>query len=448
VLMPTGMGKSLCYQIPALTGDGLTLVISPLIALMKDQVDGLHRKKIDAAFINSSLTSKERKKRYQQISDGAFKLLYVTPERFRKKEFVDFIRKRRIHLLAVDEAHCISEWGHDFRPDYTRLKEFREILSNPVTIALTATATPDVQKDIIHQLGLNEDDTEIFNEGIERSNLVLSVKNIYGEQEKLEFIIEQTKKLPGATIVYFSLIKTLETFSNHLLSAGIDHLCYHGKRAKDDRRKVQNVFMEADDKLILATNAFGMGVDKENIRNVIHCETPGAMESYYQEIGRSGRDGKKSECILLYDEQDLLIQMDFIKWNNPDYDFYKRLHQVLSEEMEAANSYGIDWLKDKIIFRGRFDFRLETALSIFDRYGVTEGDIERFNLKLVSGLPEQLSEKMIEEKVMADRKKLHVMLRYVKEEGCRKAFVHDYFGVHHESGCGSCDTCLDLKTGE
>ena len=189
VIMPTGSGKSLIYQVPALILDDLTVVISPLIALMKDQVDVLVKKAIDATFINSSLSKTERELRYNNVAEGKYKLLYVTPERFRKKEFLSILQKRKISLLAVDEAHCISQWGHDFRPDYTRLAEFRQLMNNPTTIALTATATPQVQKDIIKQLNLKESEVELFHEGIDRPNLHLEVHSIWGEQEKLENIL-------------------------------------------------------------------------------------------------------------------------------------------------------------------------------------------------------------------------------------------------------------------
>jgi len=225
VIMPTGMGKSICYQLPALLQGELTLVISPLIALMKDQVDALNRKNIDAAFINSSLGKREREARYKAVADGEYKLLYVTPERFRKAEFVEVIRKRNIGLLAVDEAHCISEWGHDFRPDYTRLYEFRKIVGEPATIALTATATADVQDDIIKQLGLQNDEVEVFHEGIERPNLHLDVKDAYGESGKLNCILEMLKQQSGSGIIYFSLIKTLKGFSELLFSKKIRHYC-------------------------------------------------------------------------------------------------------------------------------------------------------------------------------------------------------------------------------
>ncbi|MEW6291445.1 MAG: ATP-dependent DNA helicase RecQ [Thermodesulfobacteriota bacterium] len=441
VMMPTGMGKSVCYQIPALMLPGLTLVISPLIALMKDQVDGLRAKNIDAAFINSSLTRAERDKRLQALAQGAYRLLYVTPERFRKPSFAALITKRPISLLAVDEAHCISQWGHDFRPDYTRLREFRNMLGNPLTIALTATATPDVQQDIITQLGLTPAAIKIFHEGINRPNLQLGVVDLYGDDDKLAVIASQYRRQPGSTIVYFSLIKTLERFSSLLGRGNIAHCCYHGGLDQAERRRIQNLFMAGDSNLILATNAFGMGIDKADIRHVIHAEVPGSMEAYYQEIGRAGRDGAVSDCTLLYDEHDLLIQMDFIKWNNPDAGFYRRLYQMLADDREAANSGGIEWLKERLLFKNRHDFRLETALSMFDRFGTTEGSLAGHDLHVTAPLPAELGPKKIADKMLAEQKKLHFMVCYIKTEGCRKALIHDYFGMDHPASCGACDNC-------
>ncbi len=441
VIMPTGMGKSICFQIPALLhaqqhGDGpkgLVLVVSPLIALMKDQVDALVRKGISAAYINSSLSRKEREAGYTAVSEGQYALLYVTPERFRKPEFVEVIGKRDIRLLAVDEAHCISEWGHDFRPDYTRLEEFRGLVGNPTTIALTATATPDVQRDIVRQLGLTADNVKLFHEGIDRPNLQLLVEQVWGQDEKQEHILEIARRPElqgGSGIVYFTLIKTLMQFSDRLRQAGLPHVCYHGDLERTARRRIQNEFMQGECPLVLATNAFGMGIDKEDIRFVTHADLPGSMEAYYQEIGRAGRDGLASRCVLLYDESDLATQMEFMGWSNPDAEFYERVYDFLSQEMEQVRAFGMEWLREKLHFKDRFDHRLETVISMLDRYGVTEGDIEPRTLEVVTPLPAALSNKeRLEEKLHRDQQKLFALLQYVKHEGDRKQYIHEYFGL-------------------
>jgi ATP-dependent DNA helicase RecQ len=440
VIMPTGSGKSLTYQIPALLMEDLTIVISPLISLMKDQVDVLRSREIDAAYINSSLTKGEREKRYHNTVKGKYKLLYVTPERFRKKEFTDVLKRRIISMLVIDEAHCISEWGHDFRPDYTRIKEFRSTMNHPPTIALTATATPVVQKDIIHQLGIKSSQIKVYHEGIDRPNLYLEVLGIWGEEEKLIKIEQIIKNNPGNGIIYFVLIKDLVTMSELLEKKKIKHLRYHGDLSADQRKRIQNVFMRGENNIVLATNAFGMGIDKENIRFVTHAQIPSSLESYYQEIGRAGRDGKPSHCGLLYDEQDLNIQLEFIKWNNPTAGFYDRLYRLLQSDIERANAEGMDYLREQLTYKNRRDFRLETAIGILDRYGVIEGDLANKNLRLVNEIPQELIDQdYLNRKLKNEQNKLYQMVLYVKEKICRKAFIHKYFGLKYRDRCYTCD---------
>jgi ATP-dependent DNA helicase RecQ len=330
-IMPTGGGKSLCYQLPAIARDGLTLVVSPLIALMKDQVDGLTALGISATFINSSLPPAEAFERIEHMANGRYDLVYIAPERLRSSLFLEKLRATKLQLLAVDEAHCISEWGHDFRPDYARLGRLRRQLNNPQTIALTATATPDVRADIVAQLQLRE--PKIFITGFSRPNLHFEAQQATSEQHRDQMLIDFLRATPGAGIVYSATRKGCEQLVPLLsATAGRRVDLYHAGLEPDDRRRVQDDFMNDKTPIIVATNAFGMGIDKPDLRFVVHYNIPGTLEAYYQEAGRAGRDGLPSRCLLLFAHRDRRIQEYFIESAYPQpeivatvYDFLRRI---------------------------------------------------------------------------------------------------------------------------
>ena len=327
VVMPTGSGKSLCYQLPALLLDGVTLVVSPLIALMKDQVDGLVQNQVPATFINSALTPSEQGQRLREIQQGRYKLVYIAPERFRNPGFMEGIQSCRVSLFAVDEAHCVSEWGHDFRPDYLRLKEVAERLGHPPVAALTATATPDVRRDIITQLGLRQPVT--FVAGFDRPNLRFQVKMVEGEKDKIDAILNLLKKEPQRGIIYAATRKNVETVTRALQSMGYKSGGYHAGMEMESRKSVQDRFMEGSVPVVVATNAFGMGIDKADLRFVIHYDIPGSIEAYYQEVGRAGRDGKPAVCLLLFNYADTFTQEFFINGSYPPRDMIEEVYQVL-----------------------------------------------------------------------------------------------------------------------
>jgi len=327
VILPTGGGKSLCYQVPALLLPGLTVVISPLISLMKDQVDALAARGLPATFINSTLTASEVADRFARAARGEYKLVYLAPERFDVGSAAERLRAMGVSLLAVDEAHCISEWGHDFRPAYLRIRQVRERLGAPPTVALTATATSEVRSDIVRQLALSDPETVIT--GFDRRNLHYSVVRTRTESDKDLALTQALRDSEGLAVVYASTRRAVERITQMLGRRKIRAVGYHAGLDDAHRREVQEAFMREEARVIVATNAFGMGIDKPNVRLVVHHAMPGTLEAYYQEAGRAGRDGLHSDCVLLHAFRDRFTHEFFIKSSYPERDTVEKVYAEL-----------------------------------------------------------------------------------------------------------------------
>ncbi len=448
VVMPTGGGKSLCYQLPALVRDGVAIVVSPLIALMKDQVDALRQREIPATMINSTIAYAEQRDRIRAMARGEFKLVYIAPERFRSEAFTAALAEARVSFVAVDEAHCLSQWGHDFRPDYLRVGKALEKLGRPQVAAFTATATPEVRADILKHLALREPTR--FVTGFSRPNLRLSVLHTGGETDKYERIRHLIRE-HGTGIVYCASRKRVEEVSETLAGEGVSVVAYHGGMSDEIRERAQNEFLTRRKNVAVATNAFGMGIDRPDIRFVIHFEVPGSIEAYYQEAGRAGRDGGPAVCELLFNFADTRIQEFFIDGNNPGISLisetYEMLRALADEKNEVA--IGINDLAGRM-GSGTNAMAVGSTLGILSRNGV----IERFDVpgRRVRGTrllrPELRGEDLaldmtaLEEKERRDRAKLRAMIDFAYGRTCRQQWILSYFGeTEGVRACGNCDCC-------
>lgn len=385
-VMPTGGGKSLCYQLPSLARSGTTIVVSPLIALMKDQIDTLRRRGIHARLLNSSQSARERDEVMRELASGSVPMVYVAPERLRNGRFLEALGSANVTLLAVDEAHCVSEWGHDFRPDYLRLGKFRErYLGGVQTIALTATATPTVRNDICDLLGLES--PAIFVTGFARTNLHFAVSHCGGDREKdawLETYLSDRSGGAGesgghesdsaggsaAGIVYAATRKRCEELGEWLPEkTGRRVGVYHAGLHPDERRRVHEAFMSGELSVIVATNAFGMGIDKANIRFVVHYNMPGSLEAYYQEAGRAGRDGEPSDCVLLFSYHDRYVQEFFIENRYPSRETVRKVYQYLLSRPEDPIELTLDQVREAIAVKDGSE-AVGTAETLLGRAGV------------------------------------------------------------------------------
>ncbi len=330
-VLPTGGGKSICYQVPAIVRGGLTIVISPLIALMQDQVAALQVRNVRSTFINSSLSRREIEQRWTDAEFGRYRLLYLAPERLSSEQFLARAERLDIRSVAVDEAHCISEWGHHFRPEYRRIADALEHIGRPPVIAVTATATPEVRRDIVEQLRLR--DPQIFVRGFDRPNIVWSVFDTADRRSQVKRVLDG---VPGTGIVYAATRRGVEEWAAWLRQQGVSAAAYHGGMPNEKRNAVQEAWITDEVRVIAATNAFGMGIDKPDVRFVIHDGVPASLESYYQEAGRGGRDGKRSYAVLLYQPPDRQVQQALIDASHPSLESIRKVYDTVTSMAQIA----------------------------------------------------------------------------------------------------------------
>src|SRR5215510_10162847 len=449
VVMPTGGGKSLCYQLPALLFTGVTLVVSPLIALMKDQVDALNARDIAATYVNSSLSYDDQLARLRGMSRGQYRLIYVAPERFRNARFVESLKGCKISLFAVDEAHCISQWGHDFRPDYLRLREAADALGGPRIIALTATATPQVRSDIASQLGLKKASSHIA--GFDRHNLTLRVEPCKSDNDRVTTAYQIVKRAKGSGIIYCSTRKAVDEVSGKLRRLGLTVGAYHAGLDEAKRSRMQDYFMAGDLDAIVATNAFGMGVDKSDIRFVTHYNLPGSIEAYYQEVGRAGRDGLPSLCTLLFNYVDTRTHEFFIEGSYPPRHMVEEVYACLlgmgleTIHLSASALAPRVGIKNEIAINSALIY-LEKADHIARQQGRDSG-IRMIDRAPVAELRVDWND--ISARETAERRKLREMVNFAYHEKCLRRFILRYFGDRKEAANCRCSNCQPkLKWGE
>ena len=433
-ILPTGAGKSLCFQLPAQLVEGSTVVVSPLLALIQDQTEKLDKAGVENTRLDSTLSVEEERAAMSEIGKSD-RLVYVTPERLERPEVRDQLKKRGVAMLVVDEAHCVSQWGHDFRPAYLSIREAAKELGDPPVLALTATATFELADDIVKQLGMRK--PEIVRTDPERENLFFEVQRTPSEERKLAALAALLRETTGGAIVYTATVASAEALHESLRAAGLPVTIYHGRLGKTAREQNQHAFMNDAARIVVATSAFGLGIDKPDVRLVVHYMFPDSLEAYYQEAGRAGRDGKPARAVLLYRLEDRRVRAYFLGGKYPKRDDLLAVHEALVSGARSASAVAeITKLGDR---------RVKVIVAELDAMGVVKR--KRGALEVVRQFEDRHEldrfATSYESRFATDRDKLEEMMLYAQSTGCRVRRIVEYFGEELVDDCGHCDNCRD-----
>ena len=441
-VMPTGHGKSAIYQLAATLLDGVTVVVSPLIALQHDQVEKLEGIGADdAVALNSTQRVAETREAWEDLESGDAEFVFLAPEQLAKEEVVDRLRQLEPSLFVVDEAHCVSSWGHDFRPDYLRLGHVIEALGHPTTAALTATAAPPVREEIVERLGMRRPRQVV--RGFDRPNIYLEVEREMDDDAKRKAVVERAllEKKPG--LVYVATRKDAEHYAEELAAAGLRAESYHAGMKRAERERVHRAFSDGEADVVAATSAFGMGIDKADVRFVLHATAPDSPDSYYQEIGRAGRDGEPALAALYYRPEDLGVHR-FRTGGNPDTEMLTKVARVIRRADDPVDPTE---LREKV---GVGATRLTSVVNLLEQAGAVDTTAEGDLVWQAGTVPQAVeeAEEIAESRRRIDRSRVDMMRAYAETSGCRRQFLLGYFGEELEDPCGHCDTCRDGSAAE
>ena len=440
-IMPTGGGKSLAFQLPALFLPKPTLVVSPLIALMQDQHEKAQEAKVPAVQVNSSLSRREERDAADDIADGEARIIYVTPERLEDPDYIALLNKQGLSRIVVDEAHCVSQWGHDFRPAYLALRDAIGRLGRPPVLALTATAPPHVADDILEQLGIG--DAQRINTGANRDNLVFEVRRTATESLKQEALIDILQRRPGPLIVYVATVRAADALWHWLRARPVRATRYHGEMKMSEREQAQAEFMDGRCRVVVATKAFGLGIDKPDIRTVVHYHFPDSLETYYQEAGRAGRDGDTAHAILLYRLEDRRIQTYFLGGKYPR----REESQAVYDALQAAANGGTT-VRDLGAVTDLGERRTKVIVAHLEKLGIARRQGRRWNSQRAFANGHELEAflRAYERRYAAERQRLETMMQYAQTTLCRLRYLRNYLGDITDDNCGRCDNCRHRAT--